>query len=234
MLLKTSGITAHTVPSAKVWNNSCGFSPQLRLYFTEKILSLYQFISMSFVWAALSKALRGRMRRIQPDITTISHPPNWRERKMNMQNSNTWNSLHRWFEKHKHSYYWWKRQQRTIICHLWNGKVLKGGSCGKTSITYVILSQVLSSCLPAFTWAREYACQASPHKAKSCPRQRAHKYSLICCSFGFPSGGLYLIMTVPEGRQEYRRSVSLLRSATQKAINMLAVWLVLLLHFLAA
>lgn len=65
-------------------------------------------------------------------------------------------------------------------------------------------------------------CQATPQKARLSLRHSAHKYSLIWCSFGFVSGGLFLMVTVPEGRREYRILFGVLRHAIQAICSLLA------------
>lgn len=77
-----------------------------------------------------------------------------------------------------------------IICHLWNGKVLEE-SLG-----------VGGEPLSFFPYTRWFAKLHLRRQAS--PRHSAHKYSLIWCSFGFVSGGLLLVVTVPEGKRQYR------------------------------
>lgn len=99
-----------------------------------------------------------------------------------------------------------------IICHLWNGKVLgeslEGGLGG--ALSFFLFSP----------YTRRFAKLHLRRQVS--PRHSAHKYSLIWCSFGFVSGGLLLVVTVPEGRRQYRILFRVLCHAIQAICSLLA------------
>lgn len=106
----------------------------------------------------------------------------------------------------------WKQSGRcndketSVICHLWNEKVLRGDIWK--------IKAVLSS-------ARRWL--AKLHLARqSSLRHWTSKHSLICCTFGFASGGLFLIVTVPEGRWEYRILFTALHHAIRAICSLLS------------
>lgn len=53
-------------------------------------------------------------------------------------------------------------------------------------------------------------------------RHWTSKHSLICCTFGFASGGLFLMVTVPEGRREYRILFTALHHAIRAICSLLS------------
>lgn len=75
----------------------------------------------------------------------------------------------------------------SVICHLWNEKVLRGDICKIKAIL-----STASGWLGKLHFTRQ-----------SSLRHWTSKHSLICCTFGFASGGLFLMVTIPEGRWEY-------------------------------
>lgn len=113
-------------------------------------------------------------------------------------------SPHRAHEVYK-QYGWWKKKI-SVICHLWNEKVLRG--------EIREIKAVLSS---ARGWL------AKLHLARqSSLRHWTSKHSLICCTFGFASGGLFLMVTVPEGRWEYRILFTALHHAIRAICSLLS------------
>lgn len=93
-----------------------------------------------------------------------------------------------------------------IICQLWNEKVLRGDICKIKAV---------------FSTARGWLGKL--HFARqSSLRHWTSKHSLICCTFGFASGGLFLMVTVPEGRWEYRILFAALHHAIRAICSLLS------------
>lgn len=80
--------------------------------------------------------------------------------------------------------------------------------------TFVKIKAVLSS-------ARGWLAKLHLTRQSSL-RHWTSKHSLICCTFGFASGGLFLMVTVPEGRWEYRILFTALHHAIRAICSLLS------------
>lgn len=187
-------ITCHT--KCKALNHRARFS--LHTTARHKLMSLYQFISKSLVWAWVCLIeWTPTWARFGSDFV-IFQPPS----KVEKKRKPAWVHTYPFKKEMKCTNNLSVETTKTlIICCLWNGKVL--GESSHFS-----------------PYTRRFAKLHLRRQVS--PRHYAHKYSLIWCSFGFVSGGLLLVVTVPEGRRQYRILFRVLCHAIQAICSLLA------------